>query len=77
MTWNVTPPCNPPFKIRTSIDCSCVGGERNSEQWQKHDCTEHGFGEGEMPDNKTVREALHFGRDVHSEGGGNLDKGRE
>jgi len=54
-----------------------VGGERNSEQWQKHDCTEHGFrgGGGGMPDNKTVREALHFSRDVYSEGGGNLDRG--
>jgi hypothetical protein len=30
---------------------------------------------GEMPDNKTVREALHFSRDVYSEGGGNLDRG--
>jgi len=53
-----------------------VGGERNSEQWQKHDCTEHGFGGGGgRPEKKTVREALHFSRDVYSEGGGNLDRG--
>jgi hypothetical protein len=71
----------PPFKIWTSIDCSCVGGERHSEQWQKHDCTERGLGEkggGGRLDNKIVRPALHFSGDVRcSGGGGNLDRGRE
>lgn len=54
------------------------------EQWQKHDCTKHGLGEGvelwgwDMLDNKIVRAALHFSGDVRcSEGGGNLDRGRE